>query len=89
MEGFSAGWLSLREPADHAARSRPLTSEAIEALPVGGALRILDLAAGTGSNFRYLTAAGLGETGRAEFLLVDHDPALLATVATTSNVATR
>ncbi len=89
MESFSAEWLSLREPADHAARSRPLTAEAIEALPLGGPLRILDLAAGTGSNFRYLTAAGLGKTGRAEFLLVDHDPTLLATVTTTSKVATR
>jgi hypothetical protein len=89
MSGFSADWLALREPADHAARSMSLTCAAIESLPDGAAPRILDLAAGTGSNFRYLTAAGFNSTSRAEFLLVDHDPALLARIPTTPDVATR
>jgi hypothetical protein len=89
MEHFSAGWLSLREPADHAARSIDLTRAVIEAVPAGRQLRILDLAAGTGSNLRYLTAAGLRGSRSADFLLVDHDPVLLARVPKTSGVTTR
>jgi hypothetical protein len=89
MSGFSAEWLALREPADHAARSMSLTCAVIESLPAGAAPRILDLAAGTGSNLRYLVAAGLTQTRRAEFLLVDHDPALLAAISRTPDVATR
>jgi hypothetical protein len=89
MRGFSAEWLALREPADHAARSMSLTRAVIESSPGGVATRILDLAAGTGSNLRYLTAAGFTRTRRAEFLLVDHDPALLTAISRTPDVATR
>ena len=69
MTSFAAGWLSLREPADAAARS--------EALAAGfaGAGRIVDLASGTGANIRYL-APRLG--GAPEWLAVDHDVRLLA-----------
>ena len=56
MAGFSAEWLALRESADHAARSPELTRTVIDFLP--DRARILDLAAGTGSNRRYLAAAG-------------------------------
>jgi hypothetical protein len=89
MSGFSAEWLALREPADHAARSIGVTCAAIESLPDGATPRILDLASGTGSNFRYLTAAGFKGTRRSEFLLVDHDPALLARIPANPDVATR
>src|SRR3979490_1767787 len=75
VAGFSAEWLALREPADHAARSIELTRAVIELLPEGA--RILDLAAGTGSNLRYLASAG---SESRDFLLVDHDPLLLARV---------
>jgi hypothetical protein len=78
MAGFTADWLALREPADHAARSRELTRALLFTLP--GDARILDLAAGTGSNLRYLTAMGGGLIRPSDFLLVDHDPALLARV---------
>lgn len=84
MAGFSAEWLALREPADHAARSADLTRAVIDLLPDDA--RILDLAAGTGSNLRYLLAAG-SET--ADFLLVDHDPLLLARVPEMAGVETR
>jgi len=75
VTGFSAGWLSLREPADHAARSLPLTRAVVGALSTELPCRVLDLAAGTGSNVRYL-AGHLPSEQR--WLLVDHDPALLA-----------
>lgn len=99
MGGFSADWLALREPADHAARSVAVTRSAIDALSRDRPLRILDLAAGTGSNLRYLMTAGsdriLGSertspTGRrVSWLLVDHDPVLLAQVPATPDVETR
>ena len=43
----------------------------------GQGLRIVDLGAGTGSNLRWL-AARLPEPDRQHWMLVDHDPALLA-----------
>jgi hypothetical protein len=128
MSAFSAEWLALREPADHAARSAAITQQAFDALPRDTPIRILDLAAGTGSNFRYLTGAGgptrrsaptfagadpspmnvaadlrvppsqgFGEArqsakrdgGRPTWLLVDHDPVLLACIAAEPGVETR
>ena len=88
MAGFSADWLALREPADHAARSIAVTRAALDALPRSGEIRILDLAAGTGSNLRYLLNAG-SQGPRPAFLLVDHDPALLAQVPPAPGVETR
>ena len=82
---FSASWLALREPTDHAARSVPLTHAIAGALAEDTAPAILDLAAGTGSNLRYLSLA----IPRARWLLVDHDPALLARVPASDRVATR
>lgn len=82
-ETFDAGWLALREAADH--RSRPVGP--LDPLVAwcrarpwarGATLRVADLGSGTGSNLRWL-APRLG--GRAEWTLVDHDPALLARAA--------
>jgi SAM-dependent methyltransferase len=80
MTGFSTDWLALREPFDLAAR---LESAAV--LDLRGmaarmrrddrALRVLDLACGTGANLRAL-APRMG--GPQRWLLVDHDPRLLA-----------
>lgn len=106
---FSGEWLSLREPADHAARSLSLTQAVFDELSPDAPLRILDLAAGTGSNLRYLTSGpphgsapakglvGAGPRSRPEpsrrvrpnWLLVDHDPALLARVPASADVETR
>ena len=82
---FSPEWLALREPADHAARSAAVTRAAIDALRRSARPRILDLAAGTGSNLRYLT----DRIGAADWLLVDHDRALLAQVPAAHGVETR
>lgn len=69
MSGFSAQWLALREPADAAARSSALAKF------VARPGQILDLGAGTGSNFRYLSSRlPLPQY----WTLVDNDPALLA-----------
>jgi len=74
MGDFSADWLALREPADAAARSAQLTYAMAEALGQSRILDVLDLAAGTGSNLRYL-AGHLPPDQR--WLLFDRDPALL------------
>ncbi|MBI3403648.1 MAG: glycosyltransferase [Acidobacteria bacterium] len=73
---FSADWLALREPADTAARSAALTRAIADGLPRARPLRILDLGAGTGANARYLIARL--PTSEQDWLLVDHDPSLLA-----------
>jgi hypothetical protein len=74
MSEFNADWLALREPADTAARSMPLTRTIAGALEHDGVLDVLDLAAGTGSNLRYLAEHLPGDQ---RWLLADHDPALL------------
>lgn len=80
MSGFSADWLGLREPFDRAAREASAGAFDLPALARrlrGGApsLGVLDLACGTGVNLREL-APRLG--GFQRWLLVDHDPRLLA-----------
>ena len=70
-----SGWLALREAADVAARSVPLTRAVADVLPRDRPLRVLDLATGTGSNIRYLADQLSGEQA---WLPVDHDAALLA-----------
>lgn len=79
MRGFSADWLSLREPWDHAARNAAARSLDAAALASGlrapgGTLGVLDLACGTGANLRDLSVR-LG--GEQRWTLIDHDPALL------------
>jgi len=79
MGDFSADWLALREPADHAARSVRLTRAIAERLEGStGRLRLVDLAAGTGSNMRYLAPR---LPPRQRWRLVDHDAALLRVAA--------
>lgn len=77
MGGFSAGWLALRESSDARARSAALTSAVARRLSGAADLHVLDLAAGTGANLRYLTAF-LRDDRRSHWLLVDNDQALLA-----------
>ena len=81
MGGFDAHWLALREPSDARARSAPLTRAVAERLGSAGDLHVLDLAAGTGANVRYL-ASFLASNHRLErWLLVDNDRALLERAA--------
>jgi hypothetical protein len=85
VAAFSPEWLALREPADHAARSADLTRLIADALAEDPAPRILDLAAGTGSNLRYL----VGAIPQGRWLLVDHDSTLLARVPPGARIETR
>jgi SAM-dependent methyltransferase len=71
-EQFDAGWLSQREPFDHAARSVMLAQRLADCLPARP--RLLDLGAGTGSLFRFL-APIIGR--RQDWMLVDANAALL------------
>lgn len=74
---FSADWLALREPADHAARDPILLRRAAEfaiAAAGGGAPVIVDLGCGTGSTARAM--APFLPNG-AEWRLVDNDRRLL------------
>jgi SAM-dependent methyltransferase len=75
MSGFSADWLALREPADHAARSTTLLAALNRGLGGMDHVTVVDLGCGTGSNLR-ATAPRL--CPRQTWRLVDHDPALLA-----------
>lgn len=75
MDSFSADWLALREPADHAARAADLTATIAAAVARRPAVRAVDLAAGTGSNVRYLMPR---VPHIQHWTLVDHDAALLA-----------
>jgi hypothetical protein len=80
VEGFSADWLGQREPFDAAARTAaaaPMRLQArLNALRPAARRpwRVIDLACGTGANLRWL-APRLG--GPQEWLVVDHDAALL------------
>ena len=80
MSGFAADWLQRREPFDAAARNRDLARRFGAVLGDGqsGPRRIIDLAAGSGANFRAL-APLIG--GDQDWLLVDHDPLLMAAQA--------
>src|SRR5215471_8587345 len=71
---FTADWLALREPADAAARSRRLTELVADRLRHRDKIHLLDLAAGTGANMRYL--ANRLPPGQA-WLLADNDELLL------------
>lgn len=74
--GFSAAWLSLREPADLAARDPALLAQAAACVPEGGL--VLDLGSGTGSTARAFSAQGFDGL---RWRFFDNDPALLAEAA--------
>ncbi len=65
---FQPDWLSLREPADHAARAPELLREAASLMAPG--TRVVDLGSGTGSTARAFAAAGF-ETMSWRFLDTD------------------
>ncbi|CAM3640021.1 class I SAM-dependent methyltransferase [Polynucleobacter brandtiae] len=79
MTEFSSQWLALREPADHRARDRALQATLVRYLENiastrMGAIRLIDLGSGTGSNLRAL-APFLPKD--QHWTLVDNDPVLL------------
>src|SRR5713226_8445769 len=74
MPKFAASWLALREPPDRRSRSIRIARAIADALPTDRPIHVVDLAAGTGSNARFLTRYF---HSAQKWLLVDHDPTLL------------
>jgi hypothetical protein len=74
MGGFSADWLTLREPYDRAARSADVLDAVASAFADRASLSLVDLACGTGSTLRALTGH---LPARQEWRLVDNDLGLL------------
>lgn len=79
MNTFSADWLSLRESVDHRSRNLLLQEKVIDYLhqiadSKDGAIQIVDLGSGTGSNLRAL--APLIHRNQ-QWTLIDYDPLLL------------
>jgi len=75
MTGFSADWLTLREAADHRARSNEIAEALSARFTQRPLLRVIDMGCGTGANLR-ATAPLLPE--QQTWRLIDHDPKLLA-----------
>ena len=73
MSGFTAEWLSLREPHDLAARNSNVL-DAVTASVKSGPLHVVDLACGSGSTVRALHRH---LPTPQHWDLVDHDPGLL------------
>lgn len=74
MSGFSAQWLSLREPVDHRARSEAILAGVAGWFSRDKALKITDIGSGTGSTLRALKPV---LSQQLSWHLVDHDDALL------------
>jgi hypothetical protein len=72
---FDAAWLTLREPADHRARSQELLAALTRHFAEREAITVVDLGAGLGSNLRATVPA---LPARQHWVLIDHDAALLA-----------
>lgn len=80
-----SAWLTLREPADAAARARDLVGETRSSLPVGAPLRVLDLGCGTGAMARWLAPQ---LDGPQHWVMLDRDADLLdVAVASTPGIA--
>ena len=75
MSGFAPEWLTLREDTDHRARNAGLLAALGKHFSTRDAVTVVDLGAGLGSNLR-ATAPVL--PARQHWVLVDHDPVLLA-----------
>ncbi len=75
MSGFSTDWLALREAADHRSRNSAPLSKLAARFADREDVFVVDLGAGTGSNLRAVAPA---LPARQQWILIDHDPALLS-----------
>jgi hypothetical protein len=75
MSGFSADWLTLREPHDLRARNPTVLDAVAASLEALSSVRVVDLACGTGSTLR---ALGPLLPAQQSWKLVDNDLGLLA-----------
>ncbi len=74
MSGFSADWLTLREPVDHASINHLVRQACLDWCAQHELLKIVDLGSGTGSNFRSLSR---DIRQPQSWTLVDYDSGLL------------
>lgn len=81
MSGFSSAWLTLREPYDKAARNTAVVDALLSAFRGQASISVVDLACGTGSTLRAITAR---LPARQNWRLVDNDLGLLASAAALS-----
>ncbi len=82
MSDFSADWLHLREPVDLRSRNADLAARLRAVFATHSHVRVIDLGCGTGANLRataHLLGPKIGSV--QEWLLVDHNPALLSRAA--------
>jgi hypothetical protein len=79
MSGFSAEWLSLREPYDRAARNATVLDTVAAAFVEQTSIALVDLACGTGATLR---AIGPHLPPQQNWRLVDNDLGLLARAST-------
>jgi hypothetical protein len=77
-DGFSAQWLSLREPYDLAARNATVLNAVAEAFVGRTSIALVDLACGTGASLRAISGH---LPARQHWRLVDNDLGLLARAA--------
>lgn len=82
MTGFSADWLTLREPFDMRARNPSILDAVAASLATYPSARIVDLACGTGSTLRALSTR---LPSRQNWNLVDNDLGLLARATATEH----
>jgi SAM-dependent methyltransferase len=75
VSGFSADWLTLREPYDLRARNRTVLDAVAASLKPRSSVRVIDLACGTGSTLRALSPR---LPAQQNWKLIDNDPDLLA-----------
>jgi hypothetical protein len=80
MSGFSADWLTLREPYDLRARNPAVIDAVAASLKSLFSVRVTDLACGTGSTMRALSPF---LPARQNWKLIDNDLGLLARAAAT------
>jgi len=80
MSGFSADWLTLREPYDLRARNPTVLDNVAALLEPFSSVRIVDLACGTGSTLRALSPL---LPARQNWKLIDNDLGLLARATAT------
>jgi hypothetical protein len=85
MSGFSAEWLTLREPHDRRARNADVLDAVVTAFASHVSLNVADIGCGTGSTWR---AVSPRLPASQRWRLYDNDLSLLARVASASNVTT-
>lgn len=82
MSGFSAEWLALREPVDHAAINAVVRQAFCGLFPSGADAQFIDIGCGTGSNMRGLSP---WIDANQHWTLLDYDPVLLSHAAASAH----